>query len=67
VGERHLLLGLARSPGGPALIDGIGFGMAGRDPGQGSALHLIATAEVDSHGGGRRSRLRLRHLLRVGP
>jgi single-stranded-DNA-specific exonuclease len=67
VGERHLLLGLARSPGGPALIDGIGFGMAGRDPGQGSALHLIATAEVDSHGGGRRSRLRLRHLLRGGP
>jgi single-stranded-DNA-specific exonuclease len=63
VGERHLQLTVSR---GAALGEAIAFGMADRDPGEGSAVDVIATAEVDSFRGYRRTRLRVRHLLR-GP
>ena len=61
VGGTHLQLTLSR---GAAVGDAIAFGMADRDPGRGSAVHVIGTAEVDSYRGYRRTRLRVRHLLR---
>jgi single-stranded-DNA-specific exonuclease len=64
VGGNHLMLTLAR---GSAVGDAIAFGMADRDPGEGSALHVIGNAEVDSYRGYRRTRLRVRHLLRRTP
>ena len=64
VGERHLQLTVSR---GAAVGDAIAFGMADRDPGEGSAVDVIGTAEVDSYRGYRRTRLRVRHLLRGAP
>jgi single-stranded-DNA-specific exonuclease len=64
VGGSHLQLTLSR---GAAIGDAIAFGMADRDPGQGSPVHVIGTAEVDSYRGYRRTRLRVRHLLRGAP
>jgi single-stranded-DNA-specific exonuclease len=64
VGGSHLQLTLSR---GAAIGDAIAFGMADRDPGEGSAVHVIGTAEVDSYRGYRRTRLRVRHLLRGAP
>lgn len=64
VGGSHLQLTLSR---GAAVGDAIAFGMADRDPGEGSAVHVIGNAEVDSYRGYRRTRLRVRHLLRGAP
>jgi single-stranded-DNA-specific exonuclease len=64
VGGNHLQLTLSR---GTAVGDAIAFGMADRDPGEGSAVHVIGNAEVDSYRGYRRTRLRVRHLLRGAP
>jgi single-stranded-DNA-specific exonuclease len=64
VGGKHLQLTLSR---GAAIGDAIAFGMADRDPGEGSAVHVIGTAEVDSYRGYRRTRLRVKHLLRGAP
>jgi len=64
VGGSHLQLTVSR---GAAVGDAIAFGMADRDPGEGSALDVIGTAEVDSYRGYRRTRLRVRHLLRGAP
>jgi single-stranded-DNA-specific exonuclease len=64
VGGSHLQLTLAR---GASVGEAIAFGMADRDPGEGSAVHFIGTAEVDSFRGYRRTRLRVRHLLRGAP
>jgi single-stranded-DNA-specific exonuclease len=64
VGANHLQLTLAR---GTAVGDAIAFGMADRDPGQGTSVHVIGNAEVDSYRGYRRTRLRVRHLLRGAP
>jgi single-stranded-DNA-specific exonuclease len=64
VGGKHLQLTLSR---GAAVGDAIAFGMADRDPGEGSAVDVIGTAEVDSYRGYRRTRLRVRHLLRGAP
>jgi single-stranded-DNA-specific exonuclease len=67
VGEKHLMLTLSRGAADPATVDAIAFGMADRDPGQGGAVHVIGFAEVDSFRGYRRTRVRVRHLLRVAP
>jgi single-stranded-DNA-specific exonuclease len=64
VGGSHLQITLSR---GAAVGDAIAFGMADRDPGEGSPVHVVATAEVDSYRGYRRTRLRVRHLLRGAP
>jgi single-stranded-DNA-specific exonuclease len=64
VGAKHLQLTLSR---GAAVGDAIAFGMADRDPGEGSAVDVIGIAEVDSYRGYRRTRLRVRHLLRGAP
>ena len=63
VGNNHLQLTLSR---GGALGDAIAFGMGDRDPGEGAAVDVIACAEVDSYRGYRKTRLRVRHLVR-GP
>lgn len=62
VGTNHLQLTLSR---GPAVADAIGFGLGESDPGEGAALDVIGTPEVDSFRGLRRTRLRLKHLLRA--
>jgi single-stranded-DNA-specific exonuclease len=64
VGSGHLMLTLSQVP---SMIDAIAFGMADRDPGEGSTVHVIGTAEVDSYKGYRRTRVRVRHLLRATP
>jgi single-stranded-DNA-specific exonuclease len=64
VGSGHLMLTLSQVP---SMIDAIAFGMAERDPGEGSTVHVIGTAEVDSFKGYRRTRVRVRHLLRATP
>jgi single-stranded-DNA-specific exonuclease len=64
VGSNHLQLTLSR---GAAVGDAIAFGMADRDPGEGSVVDVIGIAEVDSYRGYRRTRLRVRHLLRGAP
>lgn len=64
VGNNHLQLTLSR---GAAVGDAIAFGMGDRDPGEGATVHVIGTAEVDSYRGYRRTRLRVRHLLRAAP
>jgi single-stranded-DNA-specific exonuclease len=63
VGTKHLQLTLSR---GASVVDGIAFGMGAQDPGEGATLDVIGTAEVDSFRGYRRTRLRVRHLLRTG-
>lgn len=61
VGERHLHLTLA---GGGVEMQAIAFGMADRDPGEGARLDVIAQPEIDVFRGARRSRLRIKQLLR---
>jgi len=61
VGTSHLQLTLAHDG---VVSDAIAFGMADRDPGQGTRLDVIGTAEVDQFRGQRKIRLRVRHLLR---
>jgi single-stranded-DNA-specific exonuclease len=61
VGSSHLQLTLAHEG---AVSDAIAFGMADRDPGKGTLLDVIGTAEIDEFRGQRKIRLRLRHLLR---
>ncbi len=67
VGKGHLQMTVGTLPGSAQTVDAIAFGMGDRDPGEGSALHLIGTAEVDSFRGYRRTRLKVRHLLRATP
>jgi single-stranded-DNA-specific exonuclease len=64
VGETHLQLTLAADA---AAVDAIAFGMADRDPGAGATVHVIGVPEVDTFRGYRRTRLRVRHLVRVNP
>ncbi len=67
VGETHLQLTLAADQAGPAALDAIAFGMAARDPGPGATVHVVGVAEIDTFRGYRRTRLRVRHLVRVNP
>jgi single-stranded-DNA-specific exonuclease len=63
VGQNHLQLTLGAGPSrAPVSIDAIGFGMAERDPGNGASLDVVASAELDTFRGQRRTRLRVRHL-----
>ncbi len=64
VGKGHLQLTLSQHG---AQGDAIAFGMADQDPGPGASLDVVATAEVDSFRGTRRTRLRVKHLLRAAP
>jgi single-stranded-DNA-specific exonuclease len=59
VGQGHLQLTLAHRG---ALGDAIAFGMADRDPGSGSSVDVVATAELDTFRGNRRTRLKVKHL-----
>jgi single-stranded-DNA-specific exonuclease len=59
VGQGHLQLTLGA---GGAFAEAIAFGMADRDPGTGAALDLLATAELDTFRGARRTRLKVRQL-----
>jgi single-stranded-DNA-specific exonuclease len=60
VGENHLQLTL----GDDATVgEAIAFGMADRDPGSGSRVDLLATAELDTFRGARRARLKVRELF----
>lgn len=61
VGTSHLQLTLVHEG---TVSDAIAFGMADRDPGKGTRLDVVGTAEVDQFRGQRKIRLRLRHLLR---
>jgi single-stranded-DNA-specific exonuclease len=61
VGVSHLQLTLAH---GALVSNAIAFGMADRDPGRGARLDVIGVAEVDEYRGQRKTRLRLRHLMR---
>jgi len=62
VGQGHLQLTLARDG---AVMDGIAFGMGAELPAEGSALDVLASAEVDSYRGYRRARLRVRRIFRA--
>ena len=59
VGDNHLQITL-RS--GASSIDGIGFGFAAQAPKPGSAVRAAFLPEIDSWGGRRRVRIRLRDL-----
>jgi single-stranded-DNA-specific exonuclease len=59
VGQGHLQLTLAHRG---SLSDAIAFGMADRDPGSGTSIDVVATAELDTYRGARRTRLKIRHL-----
>jgi single-stranded-DNA-specific exonuclease len=59
VGKGHLQLTLDH---GGAISEAIGFGLAEQDPGAGSRVDLIATAELDTFRGARRTRLRISRL-----
>jgi single-stranded-DNA-specific exonuclease len=61
VGSSHLMLELAH---GHVVVPAIGFGMGPRDPGQGTRLDVIGTAEVEEFSGRRKMRLRVRHFAR---
>jgi single-stranded-DNA-specific exonuclease len=61
VGQGHLQITL-RHRG--ATGDAIAFGMADRDPGQGACVDLVASAELDTFRGNRRTRLKVKHLYR---
>jgi len=61
VGVSHLQLTLAH---GAFVSNAIAFGMADRDPGRGARLDVIGVAEIDEYRGQRKTRLRLRHLMR---
>ncbi len=59
VGKGHLQLTLDH---GGAISEAIGFGLAEQDPGPGSRVDLIATAELDTFRGARRTRLKISKL-----
>jgi single-stranded-DNA-specific exonuclease len=61
VGVSHLQLTLAH---GAFTSNAIAFGMADRDPGRGARVDVIGVAEIDEYRGQRKTRLRLRHLMR---
>jgi single-stranded-DNA-specific exonuclease len=61
VGNSHLLLDLAH---GHVVVPAIAFGMGEQNPGQGTRLDVIGTAEVDEFSGQRKMRLRVRHFTR---
>lgn len=61
VGSSHLMLELAH---GHVVAPAIAFGMGAKDPGQGTRLDVVGTAEVDEFSGRRKMRLRVRHFAR---
>jgi single-stranded-DNA-specific exonuclease len=61
VGTSHLQITLAC---GAAVSHAIAFGMADRDPGEGTQIDIIGMAEVDNFRGNRRPRVRVKHILR---
>jgi single-stranded-DNA-specific exonuclease len=61
VGTSHLQMTLSC---GSAVSQAIAFGMADRDPGEGTQIDIIATAEIDSFRGNRRPRVRVKQILR---
>jgi single-stranded-DNA-specific exonuclease len=61
VGQGHLQITL-RHRG--ATGDAIAFGMADRDPGHGACVDVVASAELDTFRGNRRTRLKVKHLYR---
>jgi single-stranded-DNA-specific exonuclease len=61
VGTSHLQMTLSC---GTAVSQAIAFGMADRDPGGGTQIDVIATAEIDSFRGNRRPRVRVKQILR---
>jgi single-stranded-DNA-specific exonuclease len=61
VGNSHLVLDLAH---GHVVVPAIAFGMGERDPGQGTRLDVVGTAEVDEYSGQRKMRLRVRDFAR---
>lgn len=63
VGQGHLQLTLAHRG---AFGDAIAFGMADRDPGNGTSVDVVATAELDTFRGNRRTRLKVKQLYRAG-
>jgi single-stranded-DNA-specific exonuclease len=62
VGQGHLQLTLARQG---VVVDAIAFGMAAHDPGEGAALDVIASPEVDGYRGQRRARLRIKGIFKA--
>ena len=61
VGTSHLQMTLSC---GAAVSQAIAFGMADRDPGEGTQIDIIGTAEIDSFRGNRRPRVRVKQILR---
>jgi single-stranded-DNA-specific exonuclease len=61
VGTSHLQMTLSC---GAAVSQAIAFGMGDRDPGEGTLIDIIATAEIDSFRGNRRPRVRVKQILR---
>lgn len=61
VGQGHLQLTLAH---GGWVGEAIAFGMADRDPGRGACVDLLATAELDVFRGERRTRLKVKELIK---
>ena len=61
VGKGHLQLTLDHDG---ATGEAIAFGFGGADPGPGAVLDLVATAELDTFRGARRTRLRVTKLAR---
>jgi single-stranded-DNA-specific exonuclease len=63
VGKGHLQLTLDDAG---AISEAIAFGLGDQDPGAGARVDLIATAELDTFRGARRSRLKVSRLARAG-
>ncbi len=61
VGKGHLQLTLDH---GGTVSEAIAFGFGAHDPGPGAVLDLVATAELDTYRGARRTRLRVTKLAR---
>jgi single-stranded-DNA-specific exonuclease len=61
VGQGHLQLTLTQRG---SYGEAIAFGMADRDPGRGASVDLVASAELDTYRGNRRTRLKVKHLYR---
>lgn len=61
LGKGHLHLAVTSDAGRG---EAIAFNMADHDPGRGATIDLLASLEVDTFRGARRSRLRVRHLWR---
>ena len=64
LGKGHLHLAVSTDAGRG---EAIAFNMAEHDPGRGATIDLLASLEVDTFRGARRSRLRVRHLWRQRP